>query len=238
MVESTRTILVIDNDPEVIDMVVDNLTGDGYRIETASRWTEALARIQSASPDAILLDLHLPTVRGETLLEFIRKMDRDLPVIIVSSEIGPEEVERLGQLGASGFVRKPLDTYDLMLVLEQILSSFNLSEPETGHDPVPDEESPDPSSLIPDVSPGSGATETQQLQSQGSAETLGQPPARKRRSRKRKSRLGTPRLKHLRNYFFILVFSILMAVAIWALKERVSGGYLFGITGSQVQTEP
>ena len=111
--ESTRTILVIDNDPEVIDMVVDNLTGDGYRIETASRWTEALARIQSASPDAILLDLHLPTVRGETLLEFIRKMDRDLPVIIVSSEIGPEEVERLGQLGASGFVRKPLDTYDI-----------------------------------------------------------------------------------------------------------------------------
>ncbi|MCZ6633577.1 MAG: response regulator [bacterium] len=237
--ESTQTILVVDDDPEVIDTIVDNLTGDGYRIETASRWTEALDRIQSASPDAILLDLHLPTVRGETLLEFIQEMDKDLPVIIVSSEITPEEVERLGQLGASGFVRKPLDAYELTMVLEQVLSSFNRSEPETVDDPVPDEESPDPSSLVPDISPGSGATEIQQLQSQGAAEMLSQPPARKRRSRKPKNRFRAPRLKHLRNYFLILVFSILIALAIWTLKERFSGGYLFGISGSQgLQTEP
>lgn len=237
--ESTRTILVVDDDPDVIDTVVDNLAGDEYQVETASRWTEALVRIQSASPDVILLDLHLPTVQGEALLEFIRETDADLPVIIVSADIDPDEVERLGKLGASGFVRKPFETHHLLLALEQVLSSLPVAEPTeadspdiagpTEADPSESQPSTEPAPIAPDVSPGSGATTFQQPQQpqEGTPAPLPRP-VKKRRSRKRgRNRLGSTRTRRIRNYLLILAFFIVTGLVIYTMGEHVTEGTFF-----------
>ena len=56
-------------------------------------------------------------MQGEALLDFIRESDRRLPVVIISADTKPNEMARLGELGASGFIRKPFETDDLLVVL-------------------------------------------------------------------------------------------------------------------------
>jgi len=121
-VNEGRTILVVDDEMDVVTALESGLKGQGYEIRQASRWTEAIAEIQDHRPDAVLLDLYLPNVQGEALLEFIRDLDAKLPVIIVSSEIEVSKLEQLGRLGANGFVRKPFSEDDLFLVVDPILS--------------------------------------------------------------------------------------------------------------------
>lgn len=136
--QKTRTILTIDNDPEILDAVEAFLNTREYKVVTAQRWTEAIAMLTEADPDAILLDLHLPTVQGEALLEFIRENHPELPVVIISSEATPTEMARLGELGANGFIRKPFDTEDLVVILEQVLIDLESDTPE----PVPPQNAP------------------------------------------------------------------------------------------------
>lgn len=125
MLVQARTILVVDNDPNVLQAVETYLVDLEYHVVKASVWTEAIAEIEENLPDAILLDLHLPTVQGEALLEFIRQTHATLPVVIISTDISPPEMTRLSQLGASGFIRKPFETDDLFLVLEQVLTDIS-----------------------------------------------------------------------------------------------------------------
>ncbi|MEE2752896.1 MAG: response regulator [Candidatus Latescibacterota bacterium] len=116
------TILVIDDEPDVAKALETVLRNQGYSIQQASRWTEAIAEIQEHRPDAVLLDLYLPNVQGEALLEYIRDLDKKLPVFIVSSEIDPGKLRQLRRKGANGFVRKPLSEVDLLQIGAQIKS--------------------------------------------------------------------------------------------------------------------
>jgi DNA-binding NtrC family response regulator len=127
-VDQERTILVVDDDADVVTALESTLGDRGYDIRQASRWTEAIAEIQEHRPDAVLLDLYLPTVQGEALLEFIRDFDPSLPVVIVSSEIEPGKLEQLGRMGANGFVRKPFSEDDLFVVVEQVLSEVEANK--------------------------------------------------------------------------------------------------------------
>jgi DNA-binding NtrC family response regulator len=124
-VDEERTILVVDDEQDVARALESGLKYQGYDIRQVSRWTEAIAEIQDHRPDAVLLDLYLPNVQGEALLEFIRDLDKNLPVVIVSSEIDPAKLEQLERKGANGFVRKPFSEDDLFMVVEQILADSN-----------------------------------------------------------------------------------------------------------------
>ena len=132
-VPQTRTILAIDDDPMVLNAVEEFLNTREYKVVTAQRWTDAIDQLANVSPDAVLLDLHMPTVQGEALLEFIRENYAALPVIIISAGATPAEMSRLGELGANGFIRKPFDTEDLIVILEQVLLDL-----ETNTEPLPD----------------------------------------------------------------------------------------------------
>ena len=134
--QKTRTILAVDDDPDILETVETYLNTREYNVVTAQRWTEAITQLTDESPDAVLLDLHMPTVQGEALLEFIRENHAQLPVVIISSGATPAEMARLGELGANGFIRKPFDTEDLIVILEQVLLDLE-AEAMTAPAPVP-----------------------------------------------------------------------------------------------------
>ena len=236
--DQIRTILVVDDDPDVCDAVSSYLSEDEYRIVTASRWTEAIATLQEDRPDAVLLDLHLPTVQGEALLEFIRETDRNLPIVILSAEAKPGEMTRLGELGASGFIRKPFETDDLLVVLEQVLVDLAILSEETSQSSSPDsEEEKDPidAELGPDIVPGAGVFDLQRQRTSSPLET----PAvtattttrrRRGRSKKRGRALRGTRMRRLRNYALMMVFFVLIASLIYAMREGLNVSYLAGIT--------
>lgn len=207
------TILVVDDEPEVASVLGSALDEQEYQIRCVQKWTEAIAEIHETPPDVVLLDLYLPTVQGEALLEFIKNLDSDLPVIIVSSEIEPDKMQQLGRLGASGFVRKPFERDNLIVVVEQVLTQWGNDL--SSQAPAPPPKPPQPDKPI--IKSGAGTEKLEQAQPRVEAR-----PASRRRS-------GRPVPKG-RNRAFIVTF-LACILATWLLtmvQEMFSSGF-FGM---------
>lgn len=104
------TILIIDDDVYIGDMLEELLTKEGYRAARAYSGTEALMYLSSARPDLILLDLMLPGLSGEELLPLIK----GIPVIVVSAKAETSDKVELLLGGACDYITKPFDTAELL----------------------------------------------------------------------------------------------------------------------------
>lgn len=260
--EHPRTILVVDDDPTVLQAVENYLDDHEYQVVKASLWTEAITELENSTPDAVLLDLHLPTVQGEVLLDFIRQTYPALPVIIISSNISSSEMMRLSSLGASGFIRKPFQTDDLLLVLEQVLVDLSAissgvskiqedarSNPFTGSVLEPRTETSPPQALpqqtpsdpLPsDIVPGSGVLDLAKRFYPVTTPTPTTKDTRLKRIRKKKKRhkpAGSA-LKRLRNFALILVFFFMIGALIYTLQQGLNIGFLGGMTFNKSLSSP
>ena len=190
--------------------------------------------MQEDRPDAVLLDLHLATVQGDALLEFIRESDQHLPVVILSSKNNPDDITRLGELGANGFIRKPFETDDLLVVIEQIMAdlatvSTDASQPDELEEDETRSSEEDTPSL--DITPGAGIHDLRQQPAISPLEqTTAAPPRRRRTHQKHEQgRSRSTRLRKLRNYVLAVVFFILLGFVLYIMREGLNAGFL-GIT--------
>jgi PAS domain S-box-containing protein len=85
---ATKRVLVVDDDHTVIDMVSQLLDGEGFSIEEAANGVNALEKLESFSPDVILLDLLMPKMDGFEFLEIFHKIEkyREIPIIILTAK--------------------------------------------------------------------------------------------------------------------------------------------------------
>jgi len=115
------TVLVIDDDADVRDLLSVALTADGYRVDAASNGREALHYLRShAETCIILLDVILPVMDGPQF-RTAQLHDRSLawiPVVVMSAAADGRRHAR--ELGARGFVRKPLDLEEVRRALRHI----------------------------------------------------------------------------------------------------------------------
>jgi two-component system phosphate regulon response regulator PhoB len=116
-------VLVVDDEPDLLELVRFNLDRSGFAVETAASGCEALARLRGAPPDLMLLDLMLPDVSG---LEICRQVRADvglaqLPVIMLTARA--DEADRLAglALGVDDYVTKPFSPRDLTLRVRAVL---------------------------------------------------------------------------------------------------------------------
>lgn len=105
-----KTILIIDDDMHIGNMLEEVLLKEGYRVQRAYSGTEALLLLKNAAPDLILLDLMLPGLNGEELLPRIK----DIPVIVVSAKTAVESKVSLLLNGACDYLTKPFHTDELL----------------------------------------------------------------------------------------------------------------------------
>ena len=105
-----KTILIIDDDVYIGDMLEELLEKNDYAVSRAYSGTEALYVLQSISVDLILLDLMLPGLSGEELLPKIQ----NIPVIIVSAKVDIDNKVNLLMNGAVDYVTKPFDIKELL----------------------------------------------------------------------------------------------------------------------------
>ncbi|MDE5655062.1 MAG: response regulator transcription factor [Clostridia bacterium] len=105
-----KTILIIDDDVYIGDMLQELLEKNGYATARAYSGTEALYVLQNLRPDLILLDLMLPGLSGEELLPKIQ----NIPVIIVSAKVDIDNKVNLLLSGAVDYVTKPFDIKELL----------------------------------------------------------------------------------------------------------------------------
>ena len=105
-----KTILIIDDDMHIGDMLEEVLTREGYGVLRAYSGTEALMLLSTKAPDLVLLDLMLPGLSGEEVLPKIK----NIPVIVVSAKIDVDNKVDLLLGGAVDYVTKPFNTKELL----------------------------------------------------------------------------------------------------------------------------
>lgn len=104
------TILVVDDDVYIGDLLETVLTGAGYGVLRAYSGTEALMVLREHRPDLVLLDLMLPGLSGEEVLARIR----EIPVIALSAKVGVQDKVDVLLGGAADYMTKPFDTPELL----------------------------------------------------------------------------------------------------------------------------
>ncbi len=116
-------ILVIDDEPDLLDLVRLALAQGGFEVETCTRGREGLERARRAPPDLVVLDLMLPDVPGTEICRQIRRDPglADVPVLMLTAR--SEEVDRIVgfELGADDYVTKPFSPRELLLRVRAIL---------------------------------------------------------------------------------------------------------------------
>lgn len=119
------TILCIDDDRHLCQIIAKALSGEGYLVRTAHDGEEAMASLREEPPDLVLLDLLLPKRDGFSVLEEIRSLEGDcakVPVVLISGCLrSPQYVERARSLGVGAMLTKPVPLEDLLRTVAEHL---------------------------------------------------------------------------------------------------------------------
>jgi two-component system, OmpR family, alkaline phosphatase synthesis response regulator PhoP len=115
-----KTILVVDDEPKIVELARDYLEHAGFAVVSASDGAEALARARTDHPDLIVLDLGLPRVDGLDVARALRR-DSNVPIVILSGR-SDESDKLVGlELGADDYVTKPFSPKELVARVRAVL---------------------------------------------------------------------------------------------------------------------
>ena len=122
---SQAHILVVDDDPLVTQLIVDTLTREGYRLDSAPNGVAALEKIQHQRYDLILSDLHMPQLNGVGLyLTLTQRLDRlSEKIIFVTGSAGSSELHRFLKETGLPVLREPFTLAELQQLVRQVLES-------------------------------------------------------------------------------------------------------------------
>jgi len=116
-------VLVVDDEPDALELIDYNLKGVGYQVFTAANGTRALELAQRHLPDLIILDLMLPEIDGIEVCKILRRNTetQDIPIIMLTAKA--DEIDRvIGlEVGADDYVTKPFSPRELTLRVKNIL---------------------------------------------------------------------------------------------------------------------
>jgi two-component system response regulator (stage 0 sporulation protein F) len=116
-----QTILVVDDEPMIRDLLCAQLEGLGHEVATAASGQEGLEYLARTLPALLLLDLYMPDLNGVQTLEQIRRRWPALPVVVVSGAISDDLLQQSRRLGISAVLAKPFLRGDLAAVIDRAL---------------------------------------------------------------------------------------------------------------------
>jgi len=115
-----KTVLVVDDEPKIIQLARDYLEHAGFAVLTARDGKTALAGVRSAKPDLVILDLGLPGMDGLDVTRAVRK-DSNVPIVMLTAR-GEESDKLVGlELGADDYVTKPFSPKELVARVRAVL---------------------------------------------------------------------------------------------------------------------
>ena len=119
----SERILIVDDEPDLLELVRVNLADSGFQVEATTSGREALERVRRAPPDLLVLDLMMPDVSGTEICRQIRSTPEisNLPIIMLTAKA--EELDRVVgfELGADDYVTKPFSPRELALRVRAVL---------------------------------------------------------------------------------------------------------------------
>src|SRR5918994_1178546 len=100
-------ILIVDDEPEVAEVLAKSLARQGHSTSTVNSGQEALARIEDSTVDAMFLDVSMPGMNGLEVLAEVRRRRPTLAVVVITGHATPDEVDEVRRLGAVDVIAKP-----------------------------------------------------------------------------------------------------------------------------------
>lgn len=118
---TSLSILVAEDDPNILTGLVDTLESEGYAVTTAANGEKALRLFKPGKFDLLLLDIMMPEVSGYDVCKQIRAKDEDTPIIMLTAK--SEEIDKVVglQLGADDYISKPFGVHELLARIQAVL---------------------------------------------------------------------------------------------------------------------
>jgi len=128
-----KKIIIVEDQPDVADLLEEMLGIDGYQVTKIHSSTGALSVIQAEKPDVVLLDIMMPDISGLEVLRFMRR-EPDLqrtPVVIVSARTLPEDIRTGLDAGATAYLTKPVDVNKLRETVARVIRAADDADTQT-----------------------------------------------------------------------------------------------------------
>ncbi|HEY3158862.1 MAG TPA: response regulator, partial [Vicinamibacterales bacterium] len=122
----TGPILIIDDEEIMREILETLLTREGYSVRVASGGAEGVELAKSVSFDAAIVDVMMPGMDGMAVLEELKKLDDDLPVIMITAFASVENAIAAMKRGAFDYITKPFKNDDVLVVLRNALERSRL----------------------------------------------------------------------------------------------------------------
>ncbi|WP_298837019.1 response regulator transcription factor [Clostridium sp.] len=121
-------ILLIDDEESILNLVRMNLVLEGFDVVTSATGNNGIKAFQDENPDLVLLDLMLPDLDGYEVMKIMQKINRKIPIILLTAK-GQLNDKLLGlQLGADDYITKPFDSREIILRIRAISRRINQSK--------------------------------------------------------------------------------------------------------------
>jgi two-component system, NtrC family, response regulator AtoC len=119
-------ILIADDEPSNRKILAQELTHKGFAVDTARGGREALAKIESAPPDLVILDFMMPDISGLEVLKELRNRGNDTPVILITAYGSVERAVEVMKAGAYDFITRPFDPDHIELIVRKAIERQTL----------------------------------------------------------------------------------------------------------------
>src|ERR1700690_3515739 len=120
MAAPKKTILIIEDEPQIVMGLRDSLEFEGFRVLAAGRGKEGIVLARSENPDAVILDLMLPDVNGYAVCEELRRINAHVPILMLTARSQETDKVRGLDAGADDYVTKPFGVNELIARIRAI----------------------------------------------------------------------------------------------------------------------
>ena len=100
-------ILIVDDEPQVAEILARSLAREGHRAVIATSGEEAIGMVGPGQPDAMFLDVSMPGMSGLDVLAEVKRRRPALPVVVITGHATPEQVDMVKRMGAVDVIEKP-----------------------------------------------------------------------------------------------------------------------------------
>lgn len=120
---SKETVLIVDDEEDIIELIKYNLKNEGYAILTAQTGEDALKIVKQSHPDLIVLDLMLPGIDGLEVTKYLKNHDhaKDIPIVMLTAKGEESDIVTGLELGANDYISKPFSPKVLVARIRAIL---------------------------------------------------------------------------------------------------------------------
>ena len=136
---SRAKVLIVDDEPEIRSSILGVLQDEGFEVDTAQDAEQCLQKVRADAPDVVLLDIWMPGRDGVQILEELKQVKANMPVIIISGHATIQNALEATRKGAFDFIEKPFQIDSILLSIDRALERTSREKqhterPEKGYD--------------------------------------------------------------------------------------------------------